>query len=121
MGARLAGLLAADRSDLSAAREHFADALARATRVSDAYTWVQAHILDGFASLAVRTEAHDAGAIVDRLAALAEGCGLRELVVRAHLHRAHLGDRASAETARMLAADIDNPALSALVAAPVPR
>jgi DNA-binding SARP family transcriptional activator len=119
MSARLAGLLAVERSDLSAARKHFADALQRATRVSDAYTWVHAHILDGLATLAVRASDREAVATVDRLAALAEQCGLRELIVRAHLHRAQLGDSASMETARVLAAEIDNPALSALVAAPV--
>jgi tetratricopeptide (TPR) repeat protein len=120
MTCRLAGLLAAERSDLTAACERFADALVRVSRVSDTYTWVHAHILDGYAALAVRTDAPDAAATVDRLAALAERCGLRELIVRAHLHRARLGDPRSAETARVLAAEIDNPALSALVAAPVP-
>jgi tetratricopeptide (TPR) repeat protein len=119
MAARLAGMLAAEGSDLTMAREHFADALKRATRVSDAYVWVYAHVLDAFATLAVPTEDHEAAAIVDRLAAVAERCGLRELVVRAHLHRARLGDPASVETARVLAAEIDNPALAALVAAPI--
>lgn len=116
--ARVAGLLAAERSDPTAAREHFADALARATRVSGPYTWVHAHILDSSAALAVRTDADDAVATVDRLAAIAERCGFRELVVRAHLHRAHMGAAASADTARLLAAEIDNPALFALLAAP---
>jgi DNA-binding SARP family transcriptional activator len=120
MTCRLAGLLAAERSNLIAAREHFADALARATRVSDAYTWVHAHVLDGCATLAVASDDRDAGATVDRLAALAERCGLRELIVRAHVHRARLGDPASMETARVLASEIDNPALSALLNAPVP-
>jgi DNA-binding SARP family transcriptional activator len=120
MTCRLAGLLAAERSDLTAAREHFADALARVTRVSDAYTWVHAHILDGFAALAVASDGHDAMATVDRLAALAERCGFRELVVRAHVHRTRLGDPASMQTARVLASEIDNPALSALLDAPIP-
>jgi tetratricopeptide (TPR) repeat protein len=120
MTCRLAGLLAAERSDLTVAREHFTDALARATRVSDAYAWVHAHILDGFATLAVATDDREAVATVDRLAALAERCGLRELIVRAHVHRARLGDPASMQTARVLAAEIDNPALSALLDAYIP-
>jgi DNA-binding SARP family transcriptional activator len=120
MTCRLAGLVAAERSDFTAAREHFADALARVTRVSDAYTWVHAHVLDSFATLAVATQDHDAVAIVDRLAALAERCGLRELIVRSHVHRARLGDASSMETARLLAAEIDNPALSSLLDAPIP-
>jgi DNA-binding SARP family transcriptional activator len=120
MTCRLAGLLAAERFDLTAAREHFADALARVTRVSDAYSWVHAHILDGIARLAVATGDSDAVAIVDRLAALAERCGLRELIVRAHVHRARLGDPVAMETARVLASEIDNPALFWLLDAHVP-
>jgi tetratricopeptide (TPR) repeat protein len=119
MTCRLAGLLAAERSDLTAARDHFADALVRVTRVSDAYSWVHAHILDSLATLQVLTNDREAVATVDRLAALAERCGLRELVVRAHVHRSRLGDPASMDTAHVLASEIDNPALSALLDAPV--
>jgi DNA-binding SARP family transcriptional activator len=119
MAARVAGLLAAESSDLAAARGHFADALVRVTRVSDAYIWAHAQVLDAFATLAVRTRDGEAAAIVDRLALLGERCGLREFVVRAHVHRAQLGNPASEETARVLAAEIDNPALAELVAASI--
>jgi hypothetical protein len=49
---------------------------------------------------------------------------MRELVVRAHLHRARLGDQTALATARLLAADVDNPALNPLLdgeAAPAGR
>ena len=36
---------------------------------------------------------------------------MRELVARAYLHRGRLGDRAAAEAARILAAEVDNPAV----------
>jgi hypothetical protein len=36
-------------------------------------------------------------------------------VVRAHLHRSRLGDPSALATARLLAADIDNPALAPLL------
>jgi hypothetical protein len=39
---------------------------------------------------------------------------MRELVVRAHLHRSRLGDPSALATAR-LAASIDNPALARLL------
>lgn len=119
MGARLMGLLAASESNPAKARQQFADALARVTRVSDAYQWVHAHVLDSSAELAVETGAPDTAEVVDRLAELAERCGLRELVVRAHVHRGRLGVSGSLEAARLLAAEIDNPTLEALVAPPV--
>jgi DNA-binding SARP family transcriptional activator len=115
MGARLMGLLAARAGNDPEAREQLADAVARATRASDAYQWVHAHVLDSCAEIAVETGAPDAMEIVDRLAALAERCGLRELVVRAHLHRGRLGVPGSLDSARLLAAEIDNPQLAALV------
>lgn len=120
MGARLMGLLAARESDTAKARQHFADALARATRVSDLYEWVHAHVLDSAAGLAVETGADDAAQTVDTLAELAERCGLRELVVRAHVHRARLGVSGSLDSARLLAAEIDNRTLEALVGPVVP-
>jgi DNA-binding SARP family transcriptional activator len=120
MGARLMGLLAANEGAAAKAREHLVDAAARATRVSDVYQWVHAHVLDSSAALAIQTGARDAPQIVDRLAELAARCGLRELVVRAHVHRGQLGGSGSLEAARLLAAEIDNPMLEALVAPAVP-
>jgi DNA-binding SARP family transcriptional activator len=120
MGARLMGLLAAGDGDAAKGRQQLADALARATRVSDVYQWVHAYVLDSSAALAVETGAEDAVQIVDRLAALAERCGLRELVVRALVLRGRLGVAGSLESARLLAAEIDNPMLDALVAPALP-
>jgi DNA-binding SARP family transcriptional activator len=120
MGARLLGLLSAEAGDTATARELLADAVARATRVSDAYQWVHAHALDSAAALAVRTGAADAPEIVDTLAELAARCGLRELVVRAHVHRSRLGTSSALESARVLASEIDNPMLEPLVRPGVP-
>jgi hypothetical protein len=119
MSVRLTGLVALDAGDVTTARDAFADAAVRVTRVSDAYAWVHAYVLDSAAGLAVATEAPDATQIVERLAALAERCGLREMVARAHLHRAALGDAESLEAGQLLAADIDNPVLPSLFP-PVP-
>jgi hypothetical protein len=47
-------------------------------------------------------------------------CRVRSIsrqIVRAHLHRARLGDPASFEAAQLLGAGIDNPALAALLSA----
>ena len=43
--------------------------------------------------------------------------GMRELVIRAHVHRARLGQTGAAEAARLAAAGVDNPVLAELVAA----
>jgi DNA-binding SARP family transcriptional activator len=115
MGARLMGLLEARAGNHSEARAQLADALTRATRVSDAYQWVHAHVLDSCAEIAVESGADEAMRIVDELAALAERCGLRELVVRAYLHRWRLGVPGALDSARLLAAEIDNPRLDALI------
>ncbi|MCW3067587.1 MAG: hypothetical protein JWL67_212 [Solirubrobacterales bacterium] len=120
MGARLMGLLAADASNSARAGEQLADALARANRVSDVYQWVHGHVLDSSARLAVETGAENAVEIVDRLAELGARCGLRELVVRAHVHRGRLGVSGALESARILAAEIDNPALEVLISSAVP-
>jgi DNA-binding SARP family transcriptional activator len=118
-GARLLGVLAAERGEPNKAREHLSDALTRATRVSDPYEWVSAYVLDTSAGLATETGADEAPSIVDGLAQLAERCGMREMVVRAQVHRARLGEQDALESARLLAAEIDNPALDALVGPPV--
>jgi DNA-binding SARP family transcriptional activator len=117
MTVRLAGLLALEMGDAEAAARHFSDAVTRATRVSDGYLWVAGHALDRAASLAVAEHHAGAPALVEQLAASAERCGLRELVVRAKVHRAGLGDADALAAAQVLADDIDNPALQALVAA----
>ena len=53
---------------------------------------------------------------LERLAARGD---MRELVVRAALHRAKLGDPSGVESARSLSEAIDNPALHAELAAAV--
>jgi tetratricopeptide (TPR) repeat protein len=116
MTARVAGLIARDGGDLEGARRRLADALVRVTRVSDTYSWVHASVLESAASVAIEMEADDAEQLVDRLAAISERCGFRELVVRAYVHRAHLRDAAALELAQLHAADIENRALDALIA-----
>jgi hypothetical protein len=57
----------------------------------------------------------EAARLLDALASLAARGDMRELVVRAHLHRSRLGDPSALATARLLATDIDNPALAPLL------
>lgn len=115
MGARLFGLLAAEAGEEAEARARLADGLTRATRVSDAYQWVRALVLDSSARVAVDFGADDAPGLVAELADLAERCGLREFTVRAAVYRGRLGVPGAFEAARLLATEIENPALEALV------
>ena len=97
------------RSQLIQARE-------RTTRVGDPYQWIHAFVLDALASVAITTGAPDAHDLVDRLQRLAGRAGLRELVVRAHVHRSTLGVPGAREAARLLAIDIDTAELDRLLA-----
>jgi len=116
MAARGKGLLHARRGDRSAAATWLDNARVICGRVSDRYQWVHGYVLDAAITTALDHDDHDrARPLVDRLATLAARCDMRELVVRAHLHRSRLGDATASAAARMLAADIDNPALADLL------
>ena len=116
MAARGLGLLNATRGDRRSASAWLAEADARANRVADRYQWVRAYVLDAMAGFALdRGELDEARRLVATLASLAARGDLRELVVRAQLHRSRLGDPAALASARLLAAGIDNPALTPLL------
>ncbi|TDE02555.1 AfsR/SARP family transcriptional regulator [Jiangella asiatica] len=117
MAARGLGLLNAGRGDDAAATGWLGEATVRCNRMPDRYHWLHAHVLDTAIEVALdRDEPERAGPLVATLAPLAARCELRELVVRAQVHRHRLGDPTALRSARSLAADIDNPALAGLLA-----
>jgi tetratricopeptide (TPR) repeat protein len=119
MAARGLGVLNAGRGDHVAAGEWLGEAAVRCNRVPDRYQWVHGYVLDTIAGNAIDRGDHDrARSVATALSSLAARCEMRELVVRAHLHRYRLGDSAALVTARALAADIDNPALADLLRNP---
>jgi hypothetical protein len=77
----------------------------------DAYVWVEAYALAGLASAAIETEDRRARQWIEDLSSLAARTGMRELTVRAWLLQARLGDSRSLESAAVLAAEVENPAL----------
>jgi DNA-binding SARP family transcriptional activator len=116
MAGRGLGLLSADRGDYRSSVDWLDQAIKRSSREPDRYQWVHAHVLDAAITLALDgSDDERARRLLPRLAALAARCDMRELVVRAHLHAARLGDARAAGAARSLAAGIDNPALTPLV------
>lgn len=116
MAARGLGLLNATRGDHAAASAWLAEAHARCNRVTDRYQWVSAYVLDATITVALDHRDRDrAQLLVDALMSLAARGEMRELVVRAHLHRSRLGDPTALASARLLGTGIDNPALTRLL------
>jgi hypothetical protein len=116
MAARGLGLLSAARGDQPAATAWLTEARTRCNRTTDRYQWVSAHVLDAVTTITIdQGNEPEATRFADALATLAARGDMRELVVRAHVHRSRLGDPAALTTARLLAADIDNPALTPLL------
>jgi DNA-binding SARP family transcriptional activator len=117
IAARGLGLLHADRGDYATAKGWLGEAARRCSRVPDRYQWMHGYILDAAITTALdHDDAPHARLLAATLASLAARGDLRELVVRAHLHRYRLGDRTALTTARLLAAHLDNPALDQLLA-----
>jgi tetratricopeptide (TPR) repeat protein len=91
------------------------EARRRAASFPDAYVWVEAYALTELATAAVEAGHRCAREWVHDLMSLTARTGMRELAVRAYLLRADLGDRSSLDSALILAAEIENPALSARI------
>lgn len=117
---RVRALVSRARGHEEAAHGQLAEALARTTRVADPYQWVHALVLDSLTGCAIAIGHPDAADVSERLLRLAGRTGLREFVVRAHVNRAALGVPGALDAARLLAADIDTPALDRLFAATSP-
>ena len=118
MAARGLGRLQAERGDHAAAVRWLGEAATRCSRVSDRYQWVHGYVLDAAVTAALdRDDDERARPLVTALASLAARCDMRELVVRAQIHRGRLGDPSAVASARLLAADIDNPVLADLMRA----
>jgi hypothetical protein len=87
------------------------EARRRAGSFPDAYVWVEAYALAELASAAVEAGNRRAREWVEDLTSLAARTGMRELAVRAYLLRADLGDRSALDSAAILVAEVENPAL----------
>jgi hypothetical protein len=116
-GARVKGLIHRSLGEHALALECLRDAVARSGRVADAYVWVKAYCLDALAAHAVgECDPGYVETVIAELETIAARGDMRELLVRAAIHRARLGDRASLDAVRPLAEAIANPALDAELA-----
>jgi tetratricopeptide (TPR) repeat protein len=114
--ARGLGLVYAGRGEHREADQWLREATQRANRTPDRYLWVLGHALDAAIGQAIERREHErAASLAADLTWVAARTQMRELTVRAHLHRYRLGDASALAGARLLAADIDNPALAELL------
>ena len=72
--------------------------------------------LDALCAVAVEHRAKAAPRWIDELEAISARRGILELLLRATIYRARLGEPGAFEAAQSLAAQIDNPALDDLLA-----
>ncbi len=93
------------------------DARTRCLRIPDAYLWMHAYCLDALCEVAIAAGDPQARGWVGDLETVSARTGMYELLVRAQLHRARLGDARAADAARLFADRIDNPVVLARVAA----
>jgi DNA-binding SARP family transcriptional activator len=118
LAARNLGLLHRVRGQLGSSRGWIDEARARCTRLPDRYVWMQGHVLDTAILLSLdASEQEGAQELIRALGALAARAEMHELVVRGLVHAARTGQAGALDSARMLADEIDNPALTALVGA----
>jgi DNA-binding SARP family transcriptional activator len=119
IAARARGLVHEAAGERASALSWLRDSTVRAVRVADPYVWMHAYCLEALAGVAIADAAPDAHECVAQLERLAARGEMRELVVRAAVQRARLGDTSSLKAARLLGEAIDNPLLHAELAAAV--
>ena len=110
------GLVAVERGDVERGLELLVEAPRLCRRLPDTYLWIEAYGLDALCETAVEHGDASAKRWVGELEAIAASHGLRDLLVRATVHRARLDEPGALEAARSLAAQVDNPALDELLA-----
>ena len=115
IAARGLGLIAAARGDVPRALEFLVEAPKLCRRLPDTYLWIEAYSLDALCHVAVEHGSEAAPRWIDDLEAVAARRGIMELVLRAMIYRARLGEPGALEAARSMATQIDNPAIAELV------
>ena len=106
ISARGLALLAEAEGETDRAFELLADARRRASRLADAYLWLDGYILDAQCELGLRHGRPGTAGWVEALRTLASRTGMRELTLRSLRHGAALGRPADAEAADLLAAEL---------------
>jgi DNA-binding SARP family transcriptional activator len=106
------GRIACQEGRVSVGIRLLEEARRRAASFSDTYVWIEAYALAELAAAAVAAGHRRAREWVEDLISLTARTGMRELAVRAYLLRAELGDRSALDSAAILVAEVENPALA---------
>jgi tetratricopeptide (TPR) repeat protein len=115
LSSRGLAILAEATGEVEQAFDLLADARKRSNRFSDPYVWLDGHILDAQCDLGIRHGHPDTSDWVSEMKDLTSRTDMKELLARAMLHGAQLGNPGDASAAALLAGEIDNPLLAALV------
>ncbi len=115
VAARGMALVAEATGDTAGAFATLRDARTRCNRFTDPYVWLDVHILDALCELGLKHDHSDTRLWVDTMRELASRTHMREMTVRSLLHSAALGGAGDGPAAALLAAEIDNPELAALL------
>lgn len=118
MSGRGLGLLAEARGDTKEAFVVLEDAADRCSRLSDTYIWAEAYILDAQCSLGLSHGHDQTVGWISKLYGLVTRTGMRELQVKAMIHRTRIGTEDEHNAAVSLAADIASPRLLAMTNKP---
>jgi tetratricopeptide (TPR) repeat protein len=110
------GLVAVARGQVDRGYGLLVDAPRLLRRLPDTYLWIGGYGLDALCRVGIEHRTAAAPRWIAELEALAARCGMRELLARAMLHRARLGEPAAFDAAQELIASVDNPALKAELA-----
>ncbi|MBK5115814.1 MAG: SARP family transcriptional regulator [Thermoleophilia bacterium] len=111
------GLVEEREGSVAGAMRRLEEARQCAARTTDCYVWVEAYVLEALADVAIRAGSSRAGEWVEDLRSLAARTGMREMAAKAYLYRFEMGDASALEGARVMAAEIENPALEAALEA----
>jgi len=87
-------------------------------RLPDTYLWIEAYGLDALCAVAVEHRVGSTVRWIDELESIAARRGIRDLVLKAAVYRARVGEPGALSVARSLAAQIDNPTIGKLLEAP---
>ena len=109
------GLVEAASGALEAATERLQQASTVCVRFPDSYIWMKAYILDALCDLATQTSPAAADEWINDLQNLAAQTGMNDLLARSYLYRSRTGDVKAGFTARLIAREVDNPALLSLL------